>query len=173
MENIKLACSEVYCILELLGDTYKNKLPKKFLEFINQNRNIDFSLEIDNSDYENLKISKDALVLVSYLNLKYWVEDEDEKQRLLEIYKKNDEKKKELLNAYKDPNWLSKSNQEENNITTSKDELDSKIINKDIQNNFVEENTKEQGKDLIEIKKETIFDKIKKVIKKIFNKKKE
>ena len=148
MENIKLACSEVYCILELLGDSYKNKLPKKLLEFINQNRNENYYLTINNENYENFNISKDALVFISFLNLKYWVEDEEEKQRLIEIYKKNDEKRKEELNNYKNPNWLSKTKEENTN-------------------------TEEQGKELIEIKKDTIFDKIKNIIKKFFYKKKE
>jgi len=122
MENMKLACSEVYCILEILGDSYKNKLPTKFLEFINQNRSLDYSLNIDGEDYDNLNISKDALVLVSFLNLKYWVEDEEEKQRLIEIYKKNDEKRSELQNKYNASNGLSQNLNEKSEIEIPKEE---------------------------------------------------
>ena len=151
MENVKLACSEVYCILEILGDSYKNKLPKKFLEFINLNRNTEFSLEINENEYQNLNISKDGLVLISFLNLKYWVDDENEKQRLIDIYKKNEEKKQENLNRYKQVDWLKQTNNLEN-----------------------EDNKKEeQTTELIEVKKFSFFDKIKSIIKNIFNKKKE
>lgn len=160
MENISLACSEVYCILEILGDSYKNKLPIKFLEFINQNREEDFSLEINENEYENMKISKDGLVLISFLNLKYWVEDESEKQRLIEIYKKNDEKREEKINKYKDSDWLKQSN-----LSDSKtDNLEESTIVSD-------DNIKNQEKNaLIETKKISFIDKIKTFIKKIFNK---
>lgn len=170
MENMKLACSEVYCILEILGDSYKNKLPTKFLEFINQNRSLDYSLNIDGEDYDNLNISKDALVLVSFLNLKYWVEDEEEKKRLIEIYKKNDEKRSELQNKYNVSNGLIQNLNEKSEIEIPKEELENNEI---AIKEEVEKNTKEQGKELIEVKKDSIFDKIKKIIKKFFYKKKE
>lgn len=166
MENISLACSEVYCLLEILGDSYKNKLPIRFLEFINQNRKKEFSLEINENEdeYTDLKISKDGLVLISFLNLKYWVEDEKEKQRLIEIYKKNDEKREENINRYKDPDWLKSSNEKDYSIEN--------IAAENI------ENTNENGKNekidtknaMIEVKKFSIIEKIKSVIKKIFNK---
>lgn len=166
MENVKLACSEVYCILEILGDTYKNKLPDKFLEFINQNRNIDFSLEIDENEYKNLKISKDGLILISFLNLKFWVEDENEKQRLIEIYKSNDDKKQEKINKYKEQDWLKQPNKAEN------DEINtSQTINEITENKITnEENKVESENALIEVKKVSFFDKIKTIIRKIFNK---
>lgn len=166
MENISLACSEVYCLLEILGDSYKNKLPIRFLEFINQNRKEEFSLEINENEdeYTNLKISKDGLVLISFLNLKYWVEDETEKQRLIEIYKKNDEKSEENINRYKDPDWLKKSNQKDYSIEN--------IATENIEN--TNENRKNEKIDtqnaMIELKKFSIIEKIKSVIKKIFNK---
>ena len=173
MENMKLACSEVYCILEILGDNYKNKLPTKFLDFINQNRSVDYFLNIDGEDYENLNISKDALILVSFLNLKYWVEDEEEKLRLIEIYKKNDEKRNELINKYNNANWLNQAKYEENTIENSNTDPETSNTNIDTQEELNEENRKEQGKELVEIKKDSIFDKIKKIIKKFFYKKKE
>ena len=159
MENISLACSEVYCLLEILGDSYKNKLPIRFLEFINQNRKEEFSLQINEKEdeYTDLKISKDGLVLISFLNLKYWVEDETEKQRLIEIYKKNDEKREENINRYKDPDWLKNSNEKDYSIEN--------IATENI------EDTNESTKNaMIEVKKFSIIEKIKSVIKKIFNK---
>lgn len=163
MENIKLACSEVYCILEILGDSYKNKLPNKLIEFINKNRNTEFFLETKEKSFEDLKISKDGIVFISLLNLKYWEKDENEKQKLMEIYKKNDEKKQEKLNSYKNPDWLRNSNKKEevNYNQDTEDKLD-KIASAENENMA-----------LIEVKKVTFFDKIKMIINKIFNKKKE
>lgn len=168
MENIKLACSEVYCLLEILGDAYKNKLPSKFLKFVNENRDTDFSIEVNENDFENLKISKDGLVLISFLNLKYWVDDENEKQRLMEIYKKNDEIKQEKLNAYKQNDWLSSSNKKENQeITNKKIE---EVYSENIQNT---DESKVEENSLILVKKISFLDKIKNIIRKIFNKEKE
>lgn len=162
MENVRLACSEVYCLLEIFGDSYKNKLPNKFLEFINENRNPEFTLEINENEYENLKISKDGLVLISFLNLKYWVDDENEKQRLIEIYKKNDEIKQEKLNAYKQSDWLSQTNKNE--------ETNEKIENLSLENNEKTQECNSEEKSLSVIEKVSFFDKIKNIIKRIFNK---
>lgn len=155
MNNLELACSEVYCILEILGDSYKKKLPKKLLEIINQNRKEDFSLEITEYNYENLNLSKDAIVFISLLNLKYWEEDEKEKLKLLEIYKRNEEKNQEKLNSYKNSDWLKNSNK-----------------NEEINYNQVAEDKKDfSGNDnmaLVEVKKVTFFEKIKNIIRKIF-----
>ena len=162
MENVRLACSEVYCLLEIFGDSYKNKLPNKFLEFINENRNPEFTLEINENEYENLKISKDGLVLISFLNLKYWVDDENEKQRLIEIYKKNDEIKQEKLNAYKQSDWLSQTNKNE--------ETNEKIENLSLESNEKTQEYNSEEKSLSVIEKVSFFDKIKNIIKRIFNK---
>lgn len=170
MENIKLACSEVYCLLEILGDSYKNKLPNKFLDFINQNRNEDFSLEIDENQYENLKISRDGLVLISFLNLNYWVDD-DEKKKLIEIYKKNDEKKQEKINRYKQPDWLSQSNKKETTESVENNDI-IETKNETVSEN-VEDNNRKNEKALIEVKNISFFDKIKNFIKNIFYKGKE
>lgn len=155
MNNLELACSEVYCILEILGDSYKKKLPKKLLEIINQNRKEDFSLEITEYNYENLNLSKDAIVFISLLNLKYWEEDEKEKLKLLEIYKRNEEKNQEKLNSYKNSDWLKNSNK-----------------NEEINYNQVAEDKKDFSRNdnmaLVEVKKVTFFEKIKNIIRKIF-----
>lgn len=165
MENIKLACSEVYCLLEILGDAYKNKLPNKFIEFINENRNSDYSLEVNENNFENLKISKDGLVLISFLNLKYWVDDENEKQRLMEIYKKNDEIKQEKLNSYKQADWLSQTNKKE-----SQEIIDEKIEETSFESVQNTEKNKSEEKSLSLVTKISFFDKIKNIIRKIFNK---
>ena len=94
MKDYSIAYSEVYFVLEALGDTYKNKIPKRFVEFINENRKKDYIMEdITEENISDLSVSRDALVILSLLNLNYWEEDENEKARLLEIYKQNDEKK--------------------------------------------------------------------------------
>lgn len=173
MENIRLACSEVYCILEALGESYKNKLPMKFLEFINQNRNIDFSLDINENEYENLKISKDGLVLISFLNLKYWVKDEKEKQKLIQIYKNNNDKKQEKINRYKQSDWLKQDYNTTYSISNMEIEKENTKKTSDEKIEVEEIKNIETDNYLIEIKRNSFFDKIRAIIRKIFNKKKE
>lgn len=158
MKDYGIAYSEVYFVLEALGDTYKNKIPKRFVEFINENRKKDYIMEeITEENISELSVSRDALVILSLLNLNYWEEDENEKARLLEIYKLNDEKK---FGNYKDDDWLSnKKNDIEKQPVIEKEEITSNVESKRKEDEF-----------LIVVNENSIMYKLKKFIKKIINK---
>lgn len=158
MKDYSIAYSEVYFVLEALGDTYKNKIPKRFVEFINENRKKDYIMEeITEENISELSVSRDALVILSLLNLNYWEEDENEKARLLEIYKLNDEKK---FGNYKDDDWLSnKKNDIEKQSVIEKEEITSNVESKRKEDEF-----------LIVVNENSIMYKLKKFIKKIINK---
>lgn len=82
--------SEVYSVLNLLGEKYINKLPSKLVEFIKNNRlksynpAYTFSKELDVQNIE-----KDSLALITMINYKYWLETEDEKEELFKLLKNN------------------------------------------------------------------------------------
>ena len=70
MKDYSIAYSEVYFVLEALGDAYKNKIPKRFVEFINENRKKDYIMEdITEENISDLSVSRDALVILSLLNI--------------------------------------------------------------------------------------------------------
>ena len=163
MKDYSIAYSEVYFVLEALGDTYKNKIPKRFVEFINENRKKDYIMEdITEENISDLSVSRDALVILSLLNLNYWEEDENEKARLLEIYKQNDEKK---FGNYKEDDWLANSSKKNDveepktEVIEEKEEVQSTVTRKSKDDEF-----------LIVVNENSIIYKVKKFIKKIINK---
>lgn len=163
MKDYSIAYSEVYFVLEALGDTYKNKIPKRFVEFINENRKKDYIMEdITEENISDLSVSRDALVILSLLNLNYWEEDENEKARLLEIYKQNDEKK---FGNYKEDDWLANSSKKNDveepktEVIEEKAEVQSTVTRKSKNDEF-----------LIVVNENSIIYKVKKFIKKIINK---
>ncbi len=91
MEN-NLAYSEIYELFEILGDDYKNKIPKTFWDFVDKNMVKNYDKDKMRTDIENKKMSDEAMSLFAALNIKYLCEDELEKKLLLEIYKHNDNK---------------------------------------------------------------------------------
>ncbi len=88
MVNVKemnKAYTEVYLFLELLGDEYKNKISKKVYNYIVDERDKSYNPDIQ----EGNNLSKEALTLISALNLQYWCEDEEERRELKEVYSNN------------------------------------------------------------------------------------
>ena len=61
------------------------------------------------------------MIIISIFNLKYWEQDENEKKRLISIYKANEKNYQEKINRYKNEEWLNNKKitieKEENNIT--------------------------------------------------------
>ena len=138
------AYTEVNCILELLGEQYIKKVPQKVLDVIysNKNENYKFDLNLKN-EISKINISRNALIIISILNLKYWEENDSEKLKLKNVYDKNEQVYQAKINRYKNDNWL----------------------NKDIEKTSTVKET-----NLIVMEDNTIWNKIKMFIKKIFGK---
>ena len=67
MKDYSIAYSEVYFVLEALGDTYKNKIPKRFVEFINENRKKDYIMEdITEENISDLSVITVAFTLAAF-----------------------------------------------------------------------------------------------------------
>lgn len=112
--NSSLAYSEVYEILNLLEDEYKNRVPKKVIEFFERERDEKYNpiIEIDVPlDKQNLK--RETMVLLAILNMNYWCDNEDEKQEMLNSFNENEAskklKEKELAEKYNSDNLFKKT----------------------------------------------------------------
>ena len=96
VENVKqdIVYSEVYEILQLLGANYINKLPDKLYKEITKKRKISYlpKFIIKGKEIDESKISKDAVAILGFLNLKYFVDNEEEKKRIKEIWKADEKK---------------------------------------------------------------------------------
>ena len=69
--KMKKSYAEVRAILDLLGNTYKEKIPEKLLELFYFDS--EYVIEFDeNIPIEEISITREALVIISILNLKYF-----------------------------------------------------------------------------------------------------
>lgn len=147
-ETLMIAYAEVRTILDILGKEYQEKIPNKVKKLF-YNSNIKTNLSIYNTNnIENIQISRTALIIISILNLKYWEQNESNKQRLKEVYNNNEKQYQETINIYKQDDWLNRN----------------KILNTQSKNSNVQTA-------LIVKEKYTLFAKIKCFLKKVFHRK--
>lgn len=101
-DKIRKAYSEVYEILQLLDDEFIDKVPKKFMEFIEKEKDNAYIPNIKpNVSLEEQELLEDTINILAMLKLDYWCENEAEKQELLDILNKNEiEYQQELREKY-------------------------------------------------------------------------
>ena len=86
MDNSSLAYSEVYAILNMIEDEYKERVPKNVMDFFEEERDKEYNPIIDvNIPLEKQNLKRKTLVLLAILNLNYWCDSEEEKQEILSI----------------------------------------------------------------------------------------
>ena len=145
-----MAYSEVYKILNLLDEEYKERVPAKVRAFFEEERLKDYEPAI-NADVplteQNLK--RETIVLLAILNLNYWCGTPEEKQEVLDELANNEKEKQELLDKY-NPDILFKNKQ--NDVIENENKI----------------NTQEVS--LVEYKKQGIFKRILDKITKFFKK---
>lgn len=116
--NIPRAYSEVYYFINALGEDYINKIPKNIYITIRDNRDFNYNVTFNkNQKIENSTLSREALALISALNLQYWCTNEDEKKELKKVYVNNskiEQEKYSYNNLFKDRNIS-------NNVIENKD----------------------------------------------------
>lgn len=94
--NTPRAYSEVYGFINALGEEYINKVPKKIYSIIRNNRDVNYNPIFNASEsITTQNISKEALAIISALNLQYWCEEPQEKERLKRVYHQNAKKEEE------------------------------------------------------------------------------
>ena len=102
------AFKEVNEIIELMGQDYKNKVPKQLLEFLQKEEMKEYQTSIQkNLPFEKQKISRTALILLNYLNRNYWLEQEKKEQVTKSYLQKEEEYQNKLREKY-NPNDLFK-----------------------------------------------------------------
>ena len=82
--------SEVLDIIDNMEVKYKEMLPRKLMDFLNENKNLEYKKHVNPQiPLSEQNISKDAITILAMINLKYWVKDEKHKADLMEKYKAN------------------------------------------------------------------------------------
>ncbi len=131
------AFSEVYEILTHMPISYVSKLPKKFLEFIEENRNKEYVYHADMSkSISEQDISIETKAILSNLYRDFWASKEEKKEIIEREAKEREKYQKEIEEKYSYDNLFKGRKKEENAIeeTTSiveyKESIFTKIINK-------------------------------------------
>lgn len=119
MENTqKMAYAEVGRILDILGESYKKKVPSKIRELFYKEDNP--QVDINLSNINDKKISRKALIILSILNLKYWEDNPQKKQRLKIAYLENEVVYRE---KFKESNFSNEQKAEDTNTVSVTTEL--------------------------------------------------
>ena len=135
--NTREAYAEVDNFIECLDSYDKNKVPESIRKYFKKEKSKNYNKIIDvNKPIKDQNLKDETLAIIAMLNLKYWCDDEEEKKRLMTIYSENEKKyQNELQEKY------------------------------DIEKIFKERNNKKsenyQEKNVPEIKKESLWDKLK------------
>ncbi len=107
--NTRKAYSEIDEFLGLLSDEQRNKIPQKLREFFKEEKDQDYKKGINpNVAIKNQNLKEETLGIIALLNLQYWCEDENEKQRLKEVYAKNEQVYQEMLQVAFNPDDIFK-----------------------------------------------------------------
>lgn len=97
LKDNMLAYAEVDEIIELLEKEYRERVPKKVRDFFKEERMKNYNPKIDIEKpliEQNLK--RETLVLLAILNINYWCDSEEEKQKFMNEMAKNEKKSKNL-----------------------------------------------------------------------------
>lgn len=149
-DKTKKVYSEVYAFLNIVSEEDRNKIPKKLKEMIEEEREKEYTpsytFEIP---IEEQEISDEAIAMIALLHLNYWCEDENEKERLNEIFNENEKKYQDEIREKYNPDNLFKNKK------------------------YKEEQLSEEQTNSVAMVeyKETIFRKLKEWFRNLFNKK--
>lgn len=113
--------SEVYSILNLLGEDFIKKLPKSLYEMIKKEKSNSYNPQYrEDRSLNDQNIKRETLSMIALFHLNYWCNSEEEKNDLKLLFKTNEEKHHEEISKKYNPDDLFKkhiSRQEESIIT--------------------------------------------------------
>ena len=124
--NTRQAYTEIDNFIELLDEYNRNKVPKKLREYFKKEKDNTYTKIIDpNIPIKEQNLKEETLALIAMLNLLYWCEDEEEKQRLKNIYSDNEIKHQQKLREMYNPDdvFKTKNTEVKNELNNTNDEL--------------------------------------------------
>ena len=149
--NTRQAYSEIDEFLSLLTEEQINKIPLKLREFFKEEKDKKIQRRHRWLPIKDQNLKSETLAIIAMLNLQYWCEDEQEKERLKKVYAQNEKTYQEDLQIKFNPDNIFKNRQ---NISSDFNNTDTKTTA------------------MIEFKEKNFLQKILDKIKKLFNRKK-
>ena len=112
--NRKKSYVEILEILKHMDKIYVDKIPKKLIDFLKENRANDYEFKYDSTvEIGQQKLNDNTLALLAMLNLNYWCDSEEHKRELIKKYTENEQKyQEELREKYAPDNIFKKRKQE-------------------------------------------------------------
>lgn len=106
--------SEVYQVLNLLGNEYIDKLPTSLINMLKEKREINYNPQYtDDIPLNEQNIKKETISIIVLLYLNYWCKDDNEISEVKNILKENENKYQEELREKYNPDNIF-SNQHRN-----------------------------------------------------------
>lgn len=107
-ESEKIAFREVNEIINIMGENYRKKIPNKLLELLQREEEKEYITKIKKDlPFEEQQISRTALILLNYININYWIQ-EDKKKEVRQAYRENEEKYQKVLREKYNPDDIFK-----------------------------------------------------------------
>ncbi len=139
--NTRQAYAEIDSFIDLLDEYNKNKIPEKLREYFKNEKDEKYIKKINpNQSIQSQNLKEETLALIAMLNLQYWCENEDEKERLKKIYAQNEKKYQDMIqekynidNIFKKNEEIIENKQEQKNnmqIVEYKNSVLKRIVNK-------------------------------------------
>jgi hypothetical protein len=106
--------SEVYQVINLLGNEYIDKLPTKLFNMLEEKRDINYEPKYtDDVPLNEQNVKRETLAIIALLHLNYWCEGVNEKNELSQIFKDNEDRyQEEVRRKYYSDNCAQKYVQE-------------------------------------------------------------
>ena len=113
--------SEVYQVLNMLGNEYIDKLPISLINMLREKREVNYNPEYtDEIPLNEQNIKKETMAIIVLLYLNYWCEDENEKSEVKHILKNNEEKYQLELRKKYNPDSIFKNYNKESKQVNNK-----------------------------------------------------
>ncbi len=129
--------SEVYQVLNLLGNEYIDRLPKSLFNMLEEKRNINYEPKYtEDLPLNKQNIKKETLSIIALLHLNYWCENVNEKKELSQMFKNNEDRYQDELRKKYDPDNIFKKHIQEKIIKNEislveyKESIFKRLINK-------------------------------------------
>lgn len=106
--------SEVYSILNLLGNNYITKLPKSLFKMIEEEKSSTYNPQYsEDQSLSEQNIKRESLSMIALFHLNYWCNSDEEKEQLKQLFKDNKEKHQAEIREKYNPDNLFKNNKQE------------------------------------------------------------
>ncbi len=112
--NIQETYSEVYGILNMLGENYIKRLPNSLYKMIRESKSLTYNPQYSKEiSLNEQNIKRESLSMIALFHLNYWCNSNEEKEQLKQLFKNNEEKHQaEIRKRYNQDNLFKNRKQE-------------------------------------------------------------